>query len=285
MKKIEIPEELQGKDLFAFLKKNKDALILQKKTTAKEGAGFTYHVAPLEKMKVGVSAKADGGLIALRDTGVLNVSAIINTSNWLDSCLDCHMPGLWAKSLSENKMLMHLQEHNMAFDHIISDGPDLKAYTKNFSWAELGYTYKGKTEALVFDSVVRQSRNPFMFDQYAKGYVKNHSVYMMYVKMVLCINEETDLEYGAEYEAWQKYYPEIANKELADEKGYFWAILEAKVLEGSAVPLGANIVTPTLSVNPKAEPPAGTPKFVLPNIELPEKVYSVGNVQFKKMLS
>lgn len=281
MKQIEIPTDLTRKDLFAFLKQNKDALILQKKTIPKESVGFAYHGKTLEKE---AQAKAGEMGIMLPSAGVLNVKAVINSSNWLDSCLDCHMPGLWTKSLSENKMLMHVQEHQMTFDKIISDGADLKAYTKNMTWKELGFDYKGKTEALVFDSMVKQSRNAYMFDQYAMGHVKNHSVYMTYVKMVLCVDEDEDLSYGAEYEAWQKYFPEVANKEKADEVGYFWAILEAKIIEGSAVPIGANIVTPTLAVTPKAEPPAGTPKFSIPSIELPDKGYKVGKVQFKKML-
>lgn len=284
MKTLDIPEGLERKELFAFLKKNKDVLILQKKSIAKEGTGFAYRVAPPAKMLPGCQAKADGGLLLMKEAGVLNVKAVINTTNWLDSCLDCHMPGIWDKSLSENKMLMHVQEHNMAFDKIIADGADLKAYVKNMTWKELGFDYKGKTQALVFDSNVKEVRNPFMYNQYAQGYVKNHSAYMMYVKIVLCVNEENDLSYGAEYEAWQKYYPEIANKELADDRGYFWAILEAKIIEGSAVPLGANIVTPTLAVTQKAEPVSSTPSIYSLNLGTPAKGFKVGNVQFKKML-
>jgi DNA-directed RNA polymerase subunit RPC12/RpoP len=168
------------------------------------------------------------------------------------------MPGIWAKSLKENKMLMHMQEHQMAFAAVISDGADLKAYTKNFSWSELGYDFQGMTEALVFESKIRKDRNPFMFDQYQKGFVRNHSVGMQYVKLTLCINDE---ECGAEYEAWQKYYPEVANKENADEKGYFWAVKEAKVVEGSSVVRGSNWATPTISISEgKNQPDTSTGK-------------------------
>ena len=41
-------------------------------------------------------------------------------------------------------------------------------------------------------------------------------------------------------------------KETAIEKGYFWAVLEAKLIEGSAVVIGSNPVTPTLENNMKA---------------------------------
>ena len=86
---------------------------------------------------------------------------------------------------------------------------------------------------------------------------------MKYVKYDMAINDE---DYPNEFEAWNKYYPEIANKKTADEKGYFWYVLEAKVVEGSAVPLGSNFVTPTLENN-KSEPPKDTHKR---DIEPPE---------------
>lgn len=53
--------------------------------------------------------------------------------------------------------------------------------------------------------------------------------------------------------------PYAVNPEVAEEKGYFWAVTEAKVIEGSAVPIGSNWITPTLSVeNKDNEPPKGT---------------------------
>ena len=131
----------------------------------------------------------------------------------------------------------------MQFDKIIADGENLKAYTKRFNWSELGYSYPGETEALLFDSVILRKRNPYMLEQYANGWVKNHSVGMYYVKTDFAINDE---ELPNEYEAWKKYYSMIANPDMADERGYFWYVLEAKCIEGSAVPIGSNTATPTL---------------------------------------
>jgi len=68
---------------------------------------------------------------------------------------------------------------------------------------------------------------------------------MIYVNLVLCVDDD---EYGAEKEAWVKYYPEIVNKKVADKQGHFWAVTEAKIIEGSAVPFGSNPITPTLQV-------------------------------------
>lgn len=286
MKKIEVPVGVPKAELFAFLMKNKDALIQQKKMIGKEGAGVPFS-PPLSCWGIGKAVLETPA----KSADVLEVMAVMNTSNWLDTHLDVHIPGLWDKSLNENKMLMHLQEHDMRFEKIIADGKDLKATTDNLTWKELGYNFAGKTQALIFKSQVKKSRNPYMFDQYAQGYVKNHSVWMYYVKMVLCINEPDSTSYGAEYEAYQKYVIQIVNREFAEEMGYFWAILEAKVIEGSAVPLGSNIVTPTLSVSEKGaatgtpltkiEPPQGTPKIYQLNLGSPKKGLTVGKLNLK----
>jgi hypothetical protein len=115
------------------------------------------------------------------------------------------------------------------------------------SWKSLGFEYEGNTQALVFDSNISKQRNEFMFDQYMKGYVKNHSVGMQYVKIDMAVNS-TDKYMKDEKEIWDKYYDMIVNKEDADENGYFFAVTEAKVIEGSAVLRGSNIATPTISI-------------------------------------
>lgn len=229
------------KELFKFLADNKDKLIAQKKAVKKEvDCGVIVSPTIVFDSKLRKKAAGEPDPSSLNS---LKVVCIINTTNFLDSHQDLHLPGLWNKSLQDNRMIMHLQEHEMEFDKIIADGDQLKAYTKRFKWSELGYDFKGETEALVFESEILKSRNPFMLNQYANKWVKNHSVGMYYVKMDMAINDEDMPNY---FEAWQKYFPQIVNPEMADERGYFWYVLEAKCVEGSAVPLGSNSATPTL---------------------------------------
>ena len=242
------------KELYKFLVDNKDTLIAQKKSTKKE-VDCGVIVSPTIVKDAKKANKQESELI--QDPDKIKVVAIINTTNLMDSHSDVHLPGIWKKSISENKFILHVQEHEShEFEKIISEGDDLKVYTKNYTWSELGYDFEGTTEALVFESIVRKARNEFMFKQYANGWVKNHSVGMYYVRMDIAINDE---DYPNEFEAWNKYYPEVANKETADERGYFWYVLEAKVIEGSAVPLGSNYITPTISVeSTKAAPEEST---------------------------
>lgn len=244
-------------ELIEFLVKNKESIMAQKKAELKHADCVSFAPVIVREKD---SANKENEPINTENLTELKVVIIINTTNLLDGHGDVHIPGLWKKSLKENKMLMHIQEHLMKFENIIADGDKLKAYTKNYSWSELGFTFEGETEALVFESIIERKRNEFMFMQYANGYVKNHSVGMNYIQLVFCVNDDN---YGAEFEAWEKYYPMIANKEDADEQSYFWVVKEAKVKEGSSVPLGSNWTTPTLENN-KTKPPEGTSKTIEP---------------------
>ena len=194
------------------------------------------------------------------DTEVIKVLAVINTTNYLDSHDDVHINGIWTKTIKENKRVLHLQEHKNEFDKIIASHSDLKVKTEIMKWSELGYNYKGETEALISDSNVKKARNSFMFEQYKNGWIDNHSVGMQYVKIALAVN---DPEMKEEFETWQKYIEVIANKEVAEKQGYFFAVTEAKLIEGSAVLRGSNDITPTLSVEEiKSEPSIATQTFI-----------------------
>lgn len=236
---LDIPKFETDKELYDFLVTNKESLIAQKCSAVKFADGFGADVKLVsERSFVGKS-------IANDNENEIKVKAIINTTNILDSHGDVHIKGIWNKSIKENKRILHIQEHKSnEFSKIISSGDDLSVSVKEYTWKELGYEADGTTQALVFDSTVKRERNKYMFDQYKSGYVDNHSVGMRYVKMSMAINSE---DYPEEKEIWDKHIGEIVNRDEAERKNYFWAIYEAKAIEGSAVPNGSNPVTPTLS--------------------------------------
>lgn len=240
---MEIPKFTNKAELLDFLVENKSTLIEAKKKGIKHADSVCYQA---EGKTDKASPMSSGG-------SSLMVKSVINTTNILDSHGDVHIKGLWKKSLKEQKNFMLLQEHQMKFDKIISD--EVKAFTEEMSFRKMGFYLPGETQALIFDSVIPKDRNPFMFDQYAKGYVKNHSVGMQYVKLYLAVNSDSD-EFKEEAANWEKYLPEVANRKQAEEQGYFFAVTEAKILEGSAVPVGSNSVTPTISVESKEHEPS-----------------------------
>jgi hypothetical protein len=241
-----IPQFTDKKDLFRWLKANKHLLISAKKATVKYA----------DAVSVGPIAVSGGGTIdkAMPNTELLNLSefpvkVVINTTNIMDGHNDVHIPGLWKKSLAEVKIMYLLQEHRMAFDKVISD--KVIPITKLVTWLEMGQDYPGITEALIFDATIEKERNPYMAEQYAKGRVNNHSVGMRYVQIALAMNSNSKLD-AEEKAVWDKYIDQVVNRDKAEEQGYFYPVTEARIIEGSAVLMGSNFATPTISMGEKS---------------------------------
>jgi len=232
---MKIPKKLKGKELFTFLVENKEDLIYSKKNEVKFADSIAIHT-PIQS-KTFANKQEDGD-------GDIQVRAIINTTNVIDSHKDVHIDGIWTKSLSENRNIKFLQEHQMNFDKIIADKADLSVSVESRTWKSLGFDMDGKTQALTFDANIKESRNKLMFNQYKEGNVDQHSVGMRYVKLALAVNSE-DEDFAQEKEVWDKYIDNVANKDEAERGNFFWAVTEAKVIEGSSVVLGSNSFTPT----------------------------------------
>lgn len=236
------------KEMIQFISDNKNQLIAQKKSIIKEAQGFSF-VNNISRV-YSKNETYKGNSLIKSPADILIVKPVINTTNWFDSHEDVHIKGWLDKNLKEHPNKLHVQEHKSSqFNKIISSGDDLKAYMYNTTWKELGYNISGETQAFMFDSTVRKSRNPYMHEQYSKGYVTNHSVGMQYVKIFFCCN---DKDFEQDYQMYLKYIGDVANKKDVEETGYFWAVVEGKAIEGSAVPTGSNPMTPTIENN--AEP-------------------------------
>ena len=68
------------------------------------------------------------------------------------------------------------------------------------------------------ETQIKKDVNEFMFNQYKKGRVLNHSVGMRYIKVFLCI-DSNEASYSSEKANWDKYFPLVVNKEIAEQKG------------------------------------------------------------------
>lgn len=253
--KIELPEFADKAKLIDYLVSNKSKLISQKKSATKEADAISYSV-DLVTGKDDSTVKAESASNVIGpDALQIKVRSIINTTKLFDSHGDVHFDQLWNKSLKEGSFYL-VKQHEFNFEGIISD--NVKAFTKQMSWHELGINYEGKTQALVFDSVIDKADSPLMFEKYRTGKVKQHSVGMQYVKIELAVNDD---RYEKEFATWEKYFDEIANKDDVLAAGYFWAVTEAKIIEGSAVVKGSNWVTPTQSIQQtKSQPELSTGK-------------------------
>ena len=239
-------------ELFSYLIKNKSLIISERKTKLKVCDTFKY-----SQIETQYKDKATKGFTleipTEQEVEEIIVKSVINTTNIMDSHHDVHIKGIWNKSLKENKNIYLLQEHDLSFKGVIAE--NVIASVSEMDWKDLGFDGDGMTQALIFESKICEDRNEFMFEQYLNGYVKNHSVGMQYVTLYLCIN---DKEYKEEFANWNKYISEVINRVDAEENGYFWAVTEAKIVEGSAVVIGSNPITPTLQIIEINEPEEST---------------------------
>jgi hypothetical protein len=207
----------------------------------------------------------------------LIVKIIANTYNWLDSHGDMHVDGCFTKSIQENKKIYHLDNHNHSFNSIVGSIESVEETKVN--WNDLGVQMNSKTTCLIVNSEINDCYNEQVYDFYKNGLIDQHSVGMQYVNIILCANSNKpeDSQY---LDNWNKYYPLLGNKDVADEDGYFWVVKEAKLKEVSCVLWnGSNELTPTLETNIEAvtntsknEPSKDTQKeqktklFINPNL-------------------
>ena len=184
-------------------------------------------------------------------SGVIKRTIVGNTYNWLDSHGDVHVKGIFSKSLSERKnKVRHFHDHINQLSAQVGKFTDV--YEKDVTWKDLGVDKGGDTTGLFGDSDILERYNKNMFLQYANKEIDQHSVGMYYVKIEMAVN---DPEYKEEFKVWSTYIDQIANKEDADEQGFFFVVKEAKLIEISAVTEGSNAITPTIDnkVNPSKD--------------------------------
>lgn len=238
-----IAKEFPGKEfaskreLFRALKKNSQVLIDMKK--AAKFSDVT-NASIITKEKEGAIKE-----VKIEDGKSLHV---INTTKLLDSHNDLHINGIWNKSVKEKKgKIYFLVNHSLSVGSVIAYPKDVNIKLMALEWKDLGYDYEGETQALVFEidkNAVRHEEAKFIIEN---GVEIEHSVRMAYVKVELAINSD-DSDFKTEKAVWNKYYPTIVNKEVADERGYFWVVKEAKIVdEGSMVLKGSNHITPMLN--------------------------------------
>lgn len=189
---------------------------------------------------------------------------VINTTKYLDSHGDVHMDGIWNKSLQEQKgQIYYVADHELKTTSVIAFPSDVNAFTKEVPWSFVGKSYDGNTQALIYeipkDKIKLQAAKEIIEE---KQPVQN-SVRMQYVRIKLAMNSE-DKEHVEFKSNYDNHISMIANKEEAEERGYYWIVEEAKIAkEGSMVLFGSNDATPiqysdAAKSTSEQEPPQGT---------------------------
>lgn len=210
-------------------------------------ANKSVFIMNLEQIKSLISEdkgnRAVGSFSQTETDETLSVKGVAITANFIDKHNSFFTEDCLRGSL-EN-VIIHNSDHIRDFEHLIAN--DVKKSLESISLRELGYEADGDGVCFVFQSEFSKEDNPLMYRAYKGGRVKNHSIGFDWrgSREILCIN--TELE-GIEYkENWEKYYPMVINKEVADERGWFYVYEKAPIIEISAVVMGSNVLTPTLS--------------------------------------
>lgn len=253
----ELNKSFESKDaLFLALKQNKESIIKQKKSELKESRSSEL---PLLK-------DFDYKAPFVTEKGYFY--AIINSTNILDSHGDVHLDSIWNKSAKEqNGKTYYVADHELKIGSVICNPKDVDIQLHKTTFKDIGYDLEGNTTLLVYKMPLNAIRN-----ENARTIIDNkeqveNSIRMEYIDMMLCVNSENK-ELEEEKTNYDNYSHLVANKVDLEERGYFWAVSEAKIKkEGSMVLFGSNSATHIIyhneaaaSTSDKVEPQESTQK-------------------------
>jgi len=225
-------------DMFKALHANKEKIIGLKQSTVKNSEGFTSNFGVDKDIIKSIDGLEKGFIYP-----------VINTTKYLDSHLDLHLDGIWKKSVGEQQgKVYYALNHDLSIGKIISYPADVEMFTKMVAWKDLGRTYDGETQALIFKTNLSDYSNADARNVIEKELPSQNSVRMQYVALTLAMNSD-ERKFVEERDTWEKHYAVIANKGVAEESKYFWAVSEAKIYKESSLVLeGSNDATPIIYV-------------------------------------
>lgn len=256
--RVKIPALADKTATFAYLRKNVSQIIAQKKSLPIKSDIFDWGCLPVNTKS---QIKEDGSMLGPDE---IEVNAIANLSGWCDSYMDVMIKDNWNKTISDKAIVYHLKNHEYSTDDIVGKNPEL--YTKIMPMEYFGIKSDvQKAQALMMRSVVPRSYDSKTFLLYQDGQIKQHSIGLRYLQIALCLNSslEEDVSYK---KSWDKYYHIVINKDVVDNYGYFFAVIESQILENSAVLFGANTNTGVYSTS-ETKADDESPEIEIPVVE------------------
>ena len=217
--------------MFSELKASKSVLIDKKKSEVKKKDNSLIH--RLSNPAKGIAEKEGF------------VYPVISNTNYLDSHDDVHLNGSMTKTINEqSNKVYYLADHKLEVNNIIATPKNVNILLKTVNWADLLKSYEGQTQLMLFEINKQYLMHDKAIKMIEQKEALQNSIRMQYVTLDMAINSN-DEAYKEEYKVWQEVYPQIANKDKADEAGYFFAVRELKIIkEGSMVLFGSNDATP-----------------------------------------
>ena len=238
---------------FAYLKANEKRLIQEKLLKVKFADSCVATPVTLNRVtpkESSVKAANFDNTDNPTEPDTLLVKVVANTANWMDSYGDVVTSDAYSASVFKRGITIpHILDHKHSVTSFVGDVK--KVYTEQLALQELGLSQEGTTTALIFETLIRKDYNEEVFKFYANGKINQHSIGFTYEELRLALDSSApeDTSYK---EVWDKYYPNIINKDQANSEGAFWAVTKIDILENSAVLFGANELTPTLEMTSKS---------------------------------
>jgi len=234
-------------DLFKELKTNETKIIDLKKSVIQES---------LSKGQIGLLTLDKVDLTDTKfDIKKGFIYPVISTTNYLDTHDDVHFKGCFDNTVKDQQGKVHYtSDHILQLQNIIAWKDDVKMFVKEIDWSLVGKSYGGTTQALIFeieeDKVINEKALELIK---AKKQVEN-SIRMRYIHIKLAINSN-DEDYIDNKSYYDLKIKEIANKEEAIERGYFWGVEELQIFkEGSLVVAGGSNDATAIIYENKQEP-------------------------------
>lgn len=221
--------ELDESKQLGFIQDNKEAILKAKKGQLKEADSIVC----LPKI-----IKSE----AIKELASGQYEIVGNSVGFMDSHNDVSIRGSFDKTVRERGSLIPiLVNHNHSPKSIFAK--NLGVSVKDIVIKDLGFDAIGTTQALT--AIIEPKYDREMAMLYADGEIKQHSIGLKYVNLQFAVNDKDDAEGFAN---WNKYISQVINRQVAEDKGYFFPVLEQQIFEISAVVFGSNIYTPTISL-------------------------------------
>lgn len=274
--RVIIPEFKNKAELFAHLKANKKSLLAQKCSTPIKTEVFDYGCLGLKAKDISIIGKSVTKSVTKAEDlnpNEIQVDAIANMAGWADSYMDVLIPDSWDETIKEkgasNKQLIyHLKNHNYSTDAIIGGDVKMRSEWLDLSIFNIDSDLK-QGQALIGNSIVKLTYDKKCYHLYTDDEVKQHSIGLRYIRLYLCVDSADD-DYVVEKENWDKYYKYVINKDKVNDKGYFWAVTEIKLLEYSAVLFGANELTTVQSTSKNGVVDDASKTIKEPSVDTPK---------------
>lgn len=270
--------------LHHFLKDNAEAILEAKKTTVHKSIDKGASIGFVD---LGSSLNTDVYKASLDGLSQDNIYPVVSSTNWLDSHFDVHLKGCFKKTVKEQQGKVYLIDtHLKGLSNIIARKADVRMFVKSIPFRVLGKDFEGESECLVF-SIPKLKVRPDALEFIKETPDLENSLAMRYVNISLAVNSK-DPAYEEEREEYEKYINQIANRDLAEKYGFFYAVKELAIMgEGSICPVvgGSNSATRVLIAekSEEIEPPVGTQEQ--PTGVTEEKSDEVSDEELTKILN